>query len=67
MGKTEESYHAFKKLISYCPEDLVNRLSKQMIDYRSFILKDSFYEIRILSINLNRLNQINLLDQVLRS
>ena len=65
MGKTEESYHAFKKLISHCPEDLVNRLSKQMIDYRTFILEDSFYEIRVLSINLNRLNQIYLLDKAL--
>lgn len=66
MGKIEESYQAFKALLYHCPEDLVNRLATQMMDYKSFILKDSFNEIRVISMHLNRLNKINLLDKLLK-
>lgn len=67
MGKIEESYQAFKKLLCHCTEDLLNRVAHQLKDYRNLILQDSFNEIRLLTINLNRLNAVELIDKTLAS
>lgn len=65
IGKIEESYDAFKKLTYHCTEDLLDRITPQLNDYKDFILNDSFDEIRLLTINLHRFDKISLLDQAL--
>lgn len=65
IGKIEESYHAFKKLVERCPEDLVNRLAHQTKDYRSFIMQDTFREGQLLALNLHRIGKRNLLENIL--
>lgn len=65
IGKIEESYQAFKKLTVHCTEDLINRVAHQIKDYRDLILNDSFDNIRLLTLNLNRLNNIKLLDEAI--
>ena len=65
LGYYEESYQAFKQLITHCPQDLLNRVAHQMPSYKSLLLQDSFAEVSTLSLNLNRLNQIDLLHQLL--
>lgn len=65
LGKIEESYQAFKKLVQDCPEDLVHRLSHQIKDYRSFILQDSFYEGQMLASHLHKFGKRALLEEIL--
>lgn len=67
LGKIKESYQAFKRLVEYCPEDLVNRLTNQINEYRPFILKDSFYEGQLLALNLHRIGKKELLEKILNS
>ena len=65
LGKIEESYQAFKKLVEHCPEDLVNRLTDQINEYRCFIMQDSFYEGQLLALNLHRVGKKALLEKIL--
>ncbi|EPI8997836.1 hypothetical protein, partial [Escherichia coli] len=66
LGKFEESYLAFKKLVEHCPEDLVNRLTHQMNEYRCLIMQDSFYDVQILAVNLNKIGKRYLLENILK-
>uniref|UniRef100_UPI00258BC623 glycosyltransferase n=1 Tax=Acinetobacter sp. TaxID=472 RepID=UPI00258BC623 len=67
LGKIEESYQAFKKLVICCPEDLVNRLTNQLKEYRSLIMQDTFYEGQSLAFHLQRIGKRALLEQILNS
>lgn len=67
LGKLEESYQVFKRFITRCPEDLMNRLSHQMKDYRELILKDHFENIQKLGENLNRFDQRHILEDILKN
>lgn len=65
IGKIDESYQAFKKLVADCPEDLVNRLSDQIQDYRALIMNDSFYEGQLLALHLHKFGKRQLLEEIL--
>ncbi len=65
LGKIEESYSAFKRLIQECPEDLLNRLIHQLKDYKLLIMKDSFYEGQLLGLNLQKFGKRHLLESIL--
>lgn len=65
IGKIAESYHAFKKLIVHCPEDLLKRTISQAKDYRQLVANDSPEEKKALSLNLNRLNGLELFHKTL--
>lgn len=65
MGKTEESYQAFKKLLFHCPKDLLSRVAHQVKDYKNLVLNDSYSEICLLQKNLRRLDNEGLLDRML--
>lgn len=56
IGKTAESYHAFKLLLFHGTEDLLKRLLPQVKDYRKLVENDTPDNKKALSINLNRLN-----------
>ncbi|WP_131668190.1 glycosyltransferase [Psychrobacter pygoscelis] len=62
IGKIEESYNAFKKMTYHCPQDLVNRLAYQVPAYKELISEDKFIEVKALSLNLTRLNRLDLLN-----
>lgn len=66
LGKFEESYLAFKKLVEHSPEDLVNRLTHQMNEYCCLIMQDSFYDVQILAVNLNKIGKRYLLENILK-
>ncbi|WP_296403248.1 glycosyltransferase [Psychrobacter sp.] len=65
LGKFEESYLAFKKLIAACPQDLLDKISYQLSGYVDLILEDNFAEVTELTKNLNRLDRINLLQDAI--
>ena len=65
LQKYSESYQAFKKLVAACPQDLLDRVAHQLTHYADLISEDSFAEVSELSLNLNRLNRINLLHETL--
>ena len=48
-----------------CPQDLLDRVAHQLTHYADLISEDSFAEVSELSLNLNRLNRINLLHETL--
>ncbi|SJM37472.1 Glycosyl transferase family 2 [Psychrobacter pasteurii] len=65
LGHYEESYQAFKQLVTHCPQDLLQKVAHQMSSYKHLVLQDSFAEVSTLTLNLNRLNQTNLLHELL--
>lgn len=65
LNKYEESYQAFKKLVTHCPQDLLDKVAHQFKSYVEFIMQDSFSQVSELSLNLNRLDRIHLLHEAL--
>lgn len=64
LGEHQISYNAFKALVEYCPEDLIDRLAHQMKKYRPLILQDHFITVQQLAGHLNRFQKRSILEDL---
>lgn len=66
LDHIEESYIAFKRLVTQCPSDLIDRLTPQLAAYTHFILKDHFEEVHALNKHLCRHGKSHILATIFK-